>query len=107
MPSYLDEEGPGAAGATAEAAPPEQPQEGGEEQQKEDAGQDQTALLPKAIFPHEPEIGDKCSFEVVAKHDEEISVRYSQEPEEGQEPEGGSEPPAPPPQPGGMGGMLD
>jgi hypothetical protein len=84
--------------------------DGGEEQHDEKQEGGKTALLPKSIFPHEPEVGDVCQFRVEAIHDEEISVAYEDEKGEKEEQQNSESPElagsAPPPAAGG-GGMFD
>lgn len=59
-----------------EAAPEETPDEGGGDA---GAGMDksETTLVPLSMFPEKPEVGKKCSFEVVHVYEDEAEVKYS------------------------------
>jgi hypothetical protein len=100
MATYYDDDEQSAPRPGAEQGQEQQPEQEGEEG---DQDHGQSALLPKSVFPHEPEIGDECSFKVVALHDKDVSVEYvNHEEEEGGD--GGEEGPpeaSPEPEPGG------
>lgn len=78
---------PGQEQGAPKPAPEDKPQE-------HDDGK--TAVLPVDIFPGgPPKPGDRCEFEAVAVHGEEVQVRYVEHDEKEEGPEGG-EPPAEP-----------
>jgi hypothetical protein len=62
------------------------------DEKDDEAGTEATALLPKDFFPSEGvEVGDRCTVEVTAVHDEEVSVKYqgaAEKPDEKEEPSG-------------------
>ena len=70
MPDYFDEE-PGPASTAGAATPPEKPQE--------EAGDDQTFVLPKAIAGGKTfNVGDEMVVEIVADHEDTYEVKYAE-----------------------------
>ncbi len=58
---------------------------GGEDKEK---GGETTALLPKSILAGKKfDVGDSVILEIVAMHNDEITVRYSEEPDKPSEPD--------------------
>lgn len=100
--------------ATATAPKPPSPEKPPAESDREDEGE-RTALLPKNFFaPEDLQVGYRCTVEITAIHDEEVSVTYQGSAEEPEPEEPGPEPGAespgpggPPPGAGGMGGYMD
>jgi hypothetical protein len=58
---------------------------GGSEMEQNKSGdrademEDQSTLVPKSMFPEEPEPGKKCTFEVVHVYEDEVEIRYAKE----------------------------
>ena len=61
-------------GASENAAPETNPK-------PDEKPDEQTALLPKSIFPggKVPEVGEKCEFEIVHGYEDEVEVKYAKE----------------------------
>lgn len=103
--------------ATATAPRPPSPDQPPAESDREEEGE-RTALLPKSFFaPEDLEVGYRCTVEITAIHDEEVSVTYEGSAQASEEDEAAeardSESPdlagpgGPPPGAGGMGGYMD
>lgn len=77
-------------------------------QDKEDKGEAQTALLPKAFFQGKDlQPGTRCEVEITQVHDEEVSVKYVEHDESKEAPEPGEEQSPPPSAPGDMASMME
>lgn len=68
---------------TEEASPAPAPESSAEPKDESEQPAEQTALLPKSIFPggEAPEPGSVCEFEVVRSYENEVEVKYSTEEE--------------------------
>lgn len=88
MPDYYgDEEGaqPRPGPDTAPAA--------SKDASDRDESESQTALIPKALCPHEVGVGDTVTLKVVGVHESELEVEYADE-DEGEKGESESNAPA-------------
>lgn len=70
---------------TEEASPAPAAESETRSKDESEQAEEQTALLPKSIFPggEAPEPGDVCEFEVVRSYENEVEVKYKKE--EGEE----------------------
>jgi exosome complex RNA-binding protein Csl4 len=91
----------------SDAAPP--PESKAEAEPKEEAGDSQTAVLPMAVFPKAPKVGDHCTFEVTQVNEDGAVVKYASEKDETEaEPETKPAPEmAAAPAPGGGGSLYE
>lgn len=44
----------------------------------------ESTLVPRSMFPHEPKPGDTCTFKVVRTHEDEVELQYSEARDSGQ-----------------------
>jgi hypothetical protein len=98
-PNYYDD-GDGGGDSQAQPNPGADPK---------DEGGEQTPLLPKSAFGgKEPKPGDRCEFEVVTVHEDEVAVKYVPgEESEDKPPEDNPEPAEAPGGGGEMSSMLE